>query len=653
MTEETRRPSLPAEDAFFLSRLSMPDATPLKEEYKLFIATFKNRKLTLSEQRKSISIFLDQIYAASLENSVFSNVTDDDELEYIREGWEKLIMRGVYTLVFSIPGSDDFKMQKHLNNKISLFGWVKERHFDIPYTFGQELAVAQDELYKINGFQSPKEKLAVLMKVFDLAVAAIKSKQDSAGNDQLLPVIILTIMRSKAPDVICNVNYILRFRSRHYVEPGQVQYCLTTMMSAISFIYNLTLESLTITPAESEQYRAILPAPYISASKSSSSTSTGKPNATSVATAGGITRPKTHLPGSQSHASAFINNNQATVAINDFASSFFSGTVKVLGNAGSVLKSAAETVGGTVDGFTQGLIAGFKEDGTGPVGVAGGAQAGSSGSLDEKRDTGGSGNLVQIDQAPLTAVDKGKAPMLVGNASPSATSAPVTIINSDRSSVDGVAQSHAAWGEAGAPPTLISQSPSTKAGTAFAMSLKASRQAAVKLFTPVSGMLTSQSVFGPGSGRSTPMVPGSAGTSYTGADEDGQELPYRPPTKFPPRTTSAAAGHAIDGGADESFSRAGFEHRLSNAEKYVLEDYEMQLALALSLSEAGSGERKADLIDFDGPVDEATNGKRGGLGVAEYSLTIEDDEEEEDEVPLQSRRNKAEVDSHAQKPQPE
>ncbi|KAJ3033838.1 hypothetical protein HDU99_010775 [Rhizoclosmatium hyalinum] len=180
--------------------------------------------MAMAEQRKAIAGFLAMIYGASLENPVFADITDDDELESIREGWEKLVMMKVYDSVFGAIGTDEPKMQRHLNNKIAIFKWVQERHFDIPYSFEKSLEPAQAELEKVNAFRCPKDKVTILMNVLELAVGrfltfrfgcvvayqlqsvAIKQKQDSAGNDQLLPVLILIIIRSTATDIISNVK---------------------------------------------------------------------------------------------------------------------------------------------------------------------------------------------------------------------------------------------------------------------------------------------------------------------------------------------------------------------------------------------------------------------------------------------------------------
>ncbi|RKO95437.1 hypothetical protein CAUPRSCDRAFT_12867, partial [Caulochytrium protostelioides] len=70
------------------------------------------------------------------------------------------------------------------------------------------------------------------------------------GNDQLLPLLILCILRTNPPHLITHIKYVMRFRDPQQLAQGDVQFCMTTMMSAVSFIFNLTLEHLTLTDAD-------------------------------------------------------------------------------------------------------------------------------------------------------------------------------------------------------------------------------------------------------------------------------------------------------------------------------------------------------------------------------------------------------------------
>ncbi|KAJ3015918.1 UNVERIFIED_CONTAM: hypothetical protein HDU68_012515 [Siphonaria sp. JEL0065] len=581
--------SLGVDDTFFLERIKSPEAASLLSQLKTFLASFKeqfkDRKTSsMGEMRKAISSFLVVIYGASLENPAFADIIDDDELEYIREGWEKLVMMKLHDSVFGNSETKEPQMQRHLDNKITHFNWVVERHFDIPYSFGTDLEAAQAELGKVNGFRCPKDKLTIMMNVLELVVAAIRRKQDSAGNDQLLPVLILVLIRSNTPNIISNV------KGKQHVEAGQVQYCLTTMMSAISFIYNMTLASLTLTKEEEADRKTKLPDQFIHL--------TTPDTPSSITTKQSVAR-NTRLPGTQSQASAFINNNNATSALSGFASQMFSNTVKVLGDTASVLKATAETVGGTVDGFTQGLIAGFKED--------------------DKQNPTGSDSTFPNSTGTLSSTGSGdsKATIEYNRPSPHAESTPIDI-GGKKSAGFG---SRPETPQNASPNGTSYMAPGTKAGTAFGKSLIASKQAALKLFTPGSSVLTAQSVFGGRSSETEPPVtiPGGSGTGVGGRSVSRGSV-YE--------ELSTSPGHPVG---------AHFENRLSETEKNMLEDYEMQLALALSLSEAGGGG-----TSFEGGVPTGLLIDVDPVTVGKIALTAADDDDD-DEMPLERKKKSATV----------
>ncbi|KAJ3156803.1 hypothetical protein HDU86_003569 [Geranomyces michiganensis] len=190
-------------------------------------------------------------------NEVFSAAAADDDLDNIREGWEKLVMMNIYDRVFGATETDDFKMGAHLQRKIESFQWVQESHLDLPFSFQHTLEVAQAELLRVNGFRAPRDKLIILQNTSQIVVDLIsKVSSSTAGNDHLLPVLILTILRANPPNLIANIKYIMRFRNQAELEKGNNQFCVTNMMSAVSFIYNMSAKSLTLTPEEAARYTA-------------------------------------------------------------------------------------------------------------------------------------------------------------------------------------------------------------------------------------------------------------------------------------------------------------------------------------------------------------------------------------------------------------
>ncbi|KAJ3022427.1 hypothetical protein HKX48_006244 [Thoreauomyces humboldtii] len=239
----------------FLAQLRQKEVAPLMAHFKGFLVRFNSEKRPIMQHRKLVASFLHYIYGESLQNEVFALSSSDEELENIREGWEKLVMMNIYERVFGAPETDDLKMGGHLQRKIESFQWVQETHLDLPFSFHHTLEVAQAELLRVNGFRAPRDKLIILQNTAQIVVDLIsKASSETAGNDHLLPALILTVIRANPPNLIANIKYIMRFRNQTELEKGTNQFCITNMMSAVSFIYNMTAKSLTLDEADSAKY---------------------------------------------------------------------------------------------------------------------------------------------------------------------------------------------------------------------------------------------------------------------------------------------------------------------------------------------------------------------------------------------------------------
>ncbi|KAJ3049257.1 hypothetical protein HK097_009717, partial [Rhizophlyctis rosea] len=143
-------------------------------------------------------------------------------------------MTKLFDTVFAAPGTEEHKMNAHLQRKIESFHWVEERHLDLPFELQHTLEVAQAEMLRVNGFRSPKDKLTILLNTMQLIVGIIQNGHENAGNDHLLPALILCIIRANPQNLISNVKYVMRFRNQEELQKGATQFCLTNMMGAIS-----------------------------------------------------------------------------------------------------------------------------------------------------------------------------------------------------------------------------------------------------------------------------------------------------------------------------------------------------------------------------------------------------------------------------------
>lgn len=157
--EPEPEPALPFDFHRFLEQLKHKKADPVARYLKSFLNEFGKRQWMVHEQVKIISDFLAFIANKMAQCEVWREVSDA-EFDNAREGMEKLVMNRLYTQTFSptipapqpIPGAkpkkrggdppmgpgrkgqhqEDVERDDILAQKVSIYGWVREEHLDIP-----------------------------------------------------------------------------------------------------------------------------------------------------------------------------------------------------------------------------------------------------------------------------------------------------------------------------------------------------------------------------------------------------------------------------------------------------------------------------------------------------------------------------------------
>lgn len=152
-------PDLPFDFHRFLEQLRHRTADPVAKFLRSFLQEFGKKQWMVHEQVKIISDFLAFITNKMGQCEVWREVSDA-EFDNAREGMEKLVMNRLYTQTFSpaipppqpIPGGkpkrkgaerpmgpgrrgqhqEDVERDDILAQKVSIYGWIKEEHLEIP-----------------------------------------------------------------------------------------------------------------------------------------------------------------------------------------------------------------------------------------------------------------------------------------------------------------------------------------------------------------------------------------------------------------------------------------------------------------------------------------------------------------------------------------
>ncbi|KAI1146619.1 hypothetical protein F4825DRAFT_440125 [Nemania diffusa] len=280
--EPEPEPALPFDFHRFLDQLKHKKADPVARYLKSFLGEFGKRQWMVHEQVKIISDFLAFIANKMAQCEVWREVSDA-EFDNAREGMEKLVMNRLYTQTFSptipapqpIPGAkpkkrggdppmgpgrkgqhqEDVERDDILAQKISIYGWVREEHLDIPAVMdsGKKfLALAQQELLKIRTYRAPRDKIICVLNCCKVIFGLLKHNKSDSSADSFMPLLIYVVLRANPEHLVSNVQYILRFRNQEKLG-GEAGYYLSSLMGAVQFIENMDRTTLTISDEDFEQ----------------------------------------------------------------------------------------------------------------------------------------------------------------------------------------------------------------------------------------------------------------------------------------------------------------------------------------------------------------------------------------------------------------
>ncbi|XP_039115145.1 vacuolar protein sorting-associated protein 9A-like isoform X2 [Dioscorea cayenensis subsp. rotundata] len=198
----------------FLDRMRHPSAADFVKSIKSFIVSFSNRAPDPEKDSASVQEFLLNMEGAFKVHMLWAG-SSEEELESAGEGLEKYIMTKLFNRAFaSLP--EDVKHDEELYEKISLLQqFVTPENLDIKPNFRNETSWLDNP----------------------------------PGADDFLPVLIYVTLKANPPQLYSNLLYIERYRRRSRLV-SESAYFFTNIVSAESFIWNITAESLSMDEME-------------------------------------------------------------------------------------------------------------------------------------------------------------------------------------------------------------------------------------------------------------------------------------------------------------------------------------------------------------------------------------------------------------------
>ncbi|XP_006461916.1 hypothetical protein AGABI2DRAFT_178887 [Agaricus bisporus var. bisporus H97] len=248
----------------FLDQMKTKSAEPVSKYLRSFLSNFAKRTFTVHDQIKIIHDFLDFISTQMRNCDVWKNASDA-EFDNAMEGMEKLVMNRLYDFTFTpqvkraIPPrpvtTDDLERDRVLSQRLALFGWIEEKHLDIPEGEGSKgfLMFAQQELVKINHYKAPRDKLICILNSCKVIFGLLRHLKKEEGADSFVPILIYVVLKANPEHLLSNIEFISRFRKPSKLQ-SEAGYYLSSLMGAVSFIETMDHTSLScISQEEFEQ----------------------------------------------------------------------------------------------------------------------------------------------------------------------------------------------------------------------------------------------------------------------------------------------------------------------------------------------------------------------------------------------------------------
>ncbi|CAG9821976.1 unnamed protein product [Phaedon cochleariae] len=194
-----------------------------------------------------------------LTNTVYQ-VVPSDVKDQLLDFFEKYSMMSLYRFLFCPPFTNDEDKDLAIQGRIRKLSWVNAHHLDCCIS---ETSIevrdlvysAINDLLGMDSMKTPQEKLTCVVKCCQSVVKVLQHCQGGpVSADEFLPALIFVVLKANPARLKSNILYVTRFCNDTRLMQGEAGYYFTNLCCAVSFIENLTAESLNMPAQEFEAY---------------------------------------------------------------------------------------------------------------------------------------------------------------------------------------------------------------------------------------------------------------------------------------------------------------------------------------------------------------------------------------------------------------
>ena len=225
----------------------------ITDQTRKFIFRVRNSKDDISVKSKEVQMFYTYM-TDKLHDFPYFLSWKPDAINDLVVGMERFVMVNIFESVFN-PPSDQIK-NSTLDEKIRSLHWILPKHLDFALPSENEatdrqLALAQYYLLELNKKRSPHDKVTCMVLCCKALHDLFNVAHDkAAGADELLPMLIYTLIVAAPPNLHATTQYIERFLPQERLTSGATAYNFTNMCCALQFLENIAPDKLSLSTDE-------------------------------------------------------------------------------------------------------------------------------------------------------------------------------------------------------------------------------------------------------------------------------------------------------------------------------------------------------------------------------------------------------------------
>ncbi|XP_035212758.1 rab5 GDP/GTP exchange factor-like isoform X2 [Stegodyphus dumicola] len=185
-----------------------------------------------------------------------------EQIDLLMDKIEEVLMENLHRTMFQNISSEYEEKDLALQKRIRSLNWIMPHHLflDIKENSPEVsdlIDKAITDVIEMDSKIAPQEKIQSIVKCSKNIVNIINISQGVvASADEFLPVMVYIVLKANPPLLQSNIKYITSYSIPARLRSGEGAYYFTNLCCAVTFIENLTAESLNLSNDEFERYLA-------------------------------------------------------------------------------------------------------------------------------------------------------------------------------------------------------------------------------------------------------------------------------------------------------------------------------------------------------------------------------------------------------------